>query len=81
LTKRYKKACETLGLRVIRWHGLRHSFVAAAREGFGADRVQQMAGHEDPRTAQRYAHARSAADDAARLSARSVVSGRNAMDR
>jgi hypothetical protein len=45
-----------------------HSFVTAAREGFGADRVQQMAGHEDARTAQRYAHARSAADDAERLS-------------
>lgn len=69
LTKRYKKACEAIGLRVVRWHGLRHSFVTAAREGFGADRVQQMAGHEDARTAQRYAHARSAADDAARLSA------------
>jgi integrase len=82
LTKRYKKACETLGLRVIRWHGLRHSFVTAAREGFGADRVQQMAGHEDPRTAQRYAHARSAADDAARLSAllEAQVSGPSTQD-
>ncbi|HET6505612.1 MAG TPA: site-specific integrase [Baekduia sp.] len=69
LTRRYKKACEAIGMRVVRWHGLRHSFVTAAREGFGADRVQQMAGHEDARTAQRYAHARSAADDADRLTA------------
>lgn len=69
LTRRYKKACEAIAMRVVRWHGLRHSFVTAAREGFGADRVQQMAGHEDARTAQRYAHARSAADDADRLTA------------
>jgi transposase len=68
LTKRYKKACQAIGLRAVRWHGLRHSFVTAAREGFGADRVQQMAGHGDGRTAQRYAHARSAADDATSLS-------------
>jgi integrase len=67
LVRRYKRACESVGMRVVRWHGLRHSFVTAAREGFTADRVQQFAGHEDPRTAARYAHARSAADDAARL--------------
>jgi integrase len=68
LVRRYKKACAAIGLRVIKFHGLRHSFVTAAREGFSADRVQQLAGHEDPRTAQGYAHPRSRADDADRLS-------------
>ncbi len=81
LTKRYKKACETLELRVIRWHGLRHSFVTAAREGFGADRVQQMAGHEDPGR-RKGTRTRSAADDAARLSdlLDAQVSGSNTQD-
>jgi integrase len=68
LVKRYKAACAAIGLRIVKFHGLRHSFVTAAREGFSADRVQQLAGHEDPRTAQGYAHPRSRAADADRLS-------------
>jgi integrase len=68
LVRRYKKACKAIGLRGVKFHGLRHTFVTAAREGFSADRVQQLAGHEDPRTAQGYAHPRSRAKDADRLS-------------
>ena len=41
-----------------------------AREGFSVDAVRAMAGHKDHRTAQGYAHAKSRAGDAARLSER-----------
>jgi hypothetical protein len=41
-----------------------------AREGFSVDAVRAMAGHKDHRTAQGYAHAKSRAGDAARLSDR-----------
>ena len=64
LTVRYRKACRAIGLREVRWHGLRHSFTTTAREGLSADRVQAIVGHEDAATAQRYTHARSRATDA-----------------
>jgi hypothetical protein len=41
-----------------------------AREGFSVDAVRAMAGHKHHRTAMGYAHAKSRAGDAARLSER-----------
>lgn len=64
LTIRYRKACVAIGLREVRWHGLRHSFTTMAREGFSADQVQRIVGHEDAATAQRYSHPRSRSTDA-----------------
>jgi integrase len=64
LRKRYAAASKAIGLRAVKFHGLRHTFVTAAREGFGVDRVQAMAGHQDAQTAQRYAHPKSRSTDA-----------------
>jgi integrase len=68
--RRFKRARDSLGLRALALHSLRHSFVSMAREGFSVDAVRAMAGHKDHRTAQGYAHAKSRAGDAARLSER-----------
>ncbi len=68
--RRFKRARDELGLRPLALHSLRHSFVSIAREGFSVDAVRAMAGHKDHRTAQGYAHAKSRAGDAARLSER-----------
>lgn len=70
LRRRYSKARDEVGLRPLRLHSLRHSFVTIAREGFGIDKVRAFAGHADARTAQRYAHAKSRSSDAEELSRR-----------
>lgn len=64
LTIRYRKACRAIGLREVRWHGLRHSFTTMALEGFSADQVQRIVGHKDAATAQNYTHPRSRTTDA-----------------
>ena len=68
--RRFKRARDELGLRPLALHSLRHSFLSMAREGFSVDAVRAMAGHKDHRGAQGYAHAKSRAGDAARLSER-----------
>lgn len=68
LTKRYRAASLVAGVRVVKFHGLRHTFVTTAREGMSVDRVQAMAGHEDAATAQGYANPESRSTDAALLS-------------
>ncbi len=68
--RRSKRARHELGLRPLPLHSLRHSLISMAPEGFTVDAVRAMVGHEDHRTAQGYAHAKSRGGDAARLSER-----------
>jgi integrase len=68
LTKRYKKARDAAGLRPLRFHDLRHTFGSlAVNYAEGPRELQDMMGHSDYRTTQRYLHHRQRADAARRL--------------
>jgi site-specific recombinase XerD len=58
-------------------HGLRHSFVTLALEaGVPLHRVQDAAGHADPRTTRRYDRARHALDGHASYALASFIADR-----
>ena len=62
--RRFKRAVTAAGInRHVRVHDLRHGATTDMRSLFTADHVQKLVGHRDARTAQRYAHARSQADE------------------
>ncbi len=65
--KRFIRAQETAGVRVRRFHDLRHSFGSMAINKFDAVKVQHYMGHASLSTTERYMHARSRTDDAAKL--------------
>lgn len=68
--RRFKRAVAAAGItRHVRVHDLRHGATTDMRSVFTADHVQKLVGHKDARTAQRYAHARSQADEAERWTA------------
>jgi integrase len=68
LRRRFKSAQQAAGVRVRRFHDLRHTFGSRAIRKFNVVEVQAMMGHSAISTTQRYLHAKPRPDDAARLS-------------
>ena len=57
VTKRFKQACRDSGVRVIRFHDLRHTFATRlAASGQPMRTIQEFLGHADSKTTQIYAH-------------------------
>lgn len=53
VTRKFKAACAEAGVRVIRFHDLRHTLAAA---GVPLRTIQEYLGHADLKTTQIYAH-------------------------
>src|SRR5262249_28491951 len=52
-----RRATKRAGLREIGWHTLRHTFCShLAMRGISAKAIQELAGHTDLKTTQRYMH-------------------------
>lgn len=66
---RFVRAQETAGLRVRRFHDLRHTFGSLAIRRFDLVAVKEMMGHSKLTTTERYLHSRPRPTDAARLTA------------
>jgi integrase len=57
VTKRFKAACRTAGVREVRFHDLRHTFATRlAASGRPLRTIQEFLGHADSKTTQIYAH-------------------------
>jgi integrase len=69
LRRRYVKDVETAGLRMLRFHDLRHTFGSLAINTASIVQVQAWMGHADIKTTMRYLHHKSREDDARLLSA------------
>jgi integrase len=67
--KRFARAQKQAGVRVRRFHDLRHTFGSLAVRSFDPVAVQAMMGHSRLTTTERYLHTKPRTDDAARLSA------------
>jgi integrase len=67
--KRFQRAQQEAGVRVRRFHDLRHTFGSLAIRNLDSVTVQAMMGHSRLTTTERYLHAKPRTDDAARLSA------------
>ncbi len=67
--RRFVAAQEAAGLRVRRFHDLRHTFGSLAIRKFDLVAVQAMMGHSKITTTQRYLHSKPRADDVAKLTA------------
>jgi integrase len=57
ITRRFQQACRDAGVRVIRFHDLRHTFATRlAASGQPLRTIQEFLGHADSKTSQIYAH-------------------------
>jgi integrase len=57
LSRRFKQACTDAGVRVVRFHDLRHTFATRlAASGQPMRTIQEFLGHADSKTTQIYAH-------------------------
>ena len=57
VSKRFKQACRDAGVRVVRFHDLRHTFATRlAASGQPLRTIQEFLGHADAKTTQIYAH-------------------------
>lgn len=57
VTRYFKDACRTAGVRVVRFHDLRHTFgTQMAAAGVPVRTIQEWLGHADIKTTQIYAH-------------------------
>jgi integrase len=69
IRRRFVAAQGEAGLRVRRFHDLRHTFGSLVIRKFDLVAVQAMMGHSKITTTQRYLHSKPRADDVAKLSA------------
>jgi integrase len=69
IRRRFVAAQREAGLRVRRFHDLRHTFGSLVIRSFDLVAVQAMMGHSKITTTQRYLHSKPRADDVAKLSA------------
>ncbi|MGH2865061.1 MAG: tyrosine-type recombinase/integrase, partial [Solirubrobacteraceae bacterium] len=69
LRRRYRATLEAAGLRMLRFHDLRHTFGSLAINVASIVQVQAWMGHADIKTTMRYLHHKSREDDARLLSA------------
>jgi integrase len=67
LRKRFIRAQEEAGLRVRRFHDLRHTFGSLAIRRFDLVAVKNMMGHSKLSTTERYLHSKPRPDDALKL--------------
>jgi integrase len=68
LRRRYKRARDCAGMRPLRWHDLRHTFGSTlAANGIDLVTIKSVMGHADLKTTERYLHAKSEAEMAARF--------------
>ncbi len=65
--RRFIEAQETAGVRVRRFHDLRHTFGSLAVRSFDPVSVQALMGHSSLQVTERYLHSRPRKDDAAKL--------------
>jgi integrase len=57
VTKKFQDACRVAGVRVVRFHDLRHTFATRlAVSGQPLRAIQEFLGHADSKTTQIYAH-------------------------
>lgn len=69
LRRRFIRAQEKAGVRVRRFHDLRHTFGSLAIRRFDLVAVKEMMGHASLTTTERYLHSRPRPSDAAKLTA------------
>jgi len=67
LSKRFRRAQREAGLRIRRFHDLRHTFGSIAVRRLDLVKVQTLLGHASLTTTERYLHSRPRTDDATRL--------------
>lgn len=67
LSKRFRRAQREAGLRIRRFHDLRHTFGSIAVRRLDLVKVQTLLGHASLTTTERYLHSQPRTDDAARL--------------
>jgi len=65
--RRFVKAQKEAGVKVRRFHDLRHTFGSLAIRKFDVVAVKEMMGHSKLTTTERYLHSRPRKDDAAKL--------------
>lgn len=57
VTRRFQQACRDAGVRVVRFHDLRHTFATRlASSGAPLRAIQEFLGHADAKTSQIYSH-------------------------
>src|SRR3954469_16788199 len=77
LRRRFVTACERAGLRVLRFHDLRHTFGSNAINRANLVQVQAWMGHADHRTTMRYLHHKSLDAEADLLAGAFAVNNAN----
>ena len=70
VTRRFQEACRSAGVRVIKFHDLRHTFATRlAAHGEPLRTIQEYLGHADAKTTQIYAHYAPSAREVERVDA------------
>ncbi|MCW2997415.1 MAG: site-specific integrase [Conexibacter sp.] len=70
VTRRFQQGCRDAGVRVIRFHDLRHTFATRlAASGQPMRSIQEFLGHSDSKTTQVYAHYAPSAHEVAMVNA------------